>query len=430
MTKQNSSGVTRRELLVAGAAVIGASSLAACGATGEGVRATGQREGRAVKRIVIIGAGFGGLETASGLAGALGDGWEIVLIDKSDAFFIGFSKIDVLFGRRSQDEVSYRYADLRADRVRFVQDAVTAIDTAARTVTTAGAQLSFDYLVVALGADVAPQATPGFIESGGYEFYTMAGAERLAPVLDGFTRGTLVLGILGVPYKCPPAPYEVAYQIHDLLARKGVRDAVTLKVVIPGARPVPSPPVADALEGFLAERAIELVTNAAVREVDHANKKLVTAAGEVGYDLFVGVPKHVPPAVVVSSGLADTGFVPASPVNLETSVPGVYAIGDVATIPAGDKAVAKAGAFAEDAARTVVSDILLKEGLTDALVKFNAMGTCFFELGGGQLAKVNANFLGGPKPTMRVEGPLSDIADDKREFETSRRDRWFRVAPE
>jgi sulfide:quinone oxidoreductase len=190
---------------------------------------------------------------------------------------------------------------------------------------------------------------------------------------------------------------------------------------------VPNPTVAGALERFLAERRIDLVADAAVSAIDHTNKRVVTSSGSLDYDLFIGVPVHEAPAVVRASKLGNGGFVKVDPVTLLTSVPGVYAIGDVSTVPAGDKAVPKAGAFAEDAARTVVSDILLAEGRADRRVKFEAKGTCFFELGGGQIAKINANFFGGDKPFMDVEGPLSGIADDKAAFETTRRDRWFKT---
>ena len=141
---------------------------------------------------------------------------------------------------------------------------------------------------------------------------------------------------------------------------------------------------------------------------------------------MIGVPVHTPPQAIKSSKLGQTGFIPVSPKNLETAVPDVYAVGDVSTVPVGDKAVPKAGAFAEDAARTVVSDILRKEGLADALVKFNAAGACYLEVGGGQVARVNANYLGGEKPQVSLEGPSLELHADKLRFESTRRDRWFK----
>lgn len=379
-----------------------------------------------MKKILILGAGFGGLETASGLANAMQDGYEITLVDKSDSFFVGFSKIDVLFGWRSEGEVRSRYANLRAQGVRFVQAQVTAIDTDEKSVATTAGSFGYDYLVIALGADLDHDATPGYRDSGAHEFYSMPGATRLRPVLQAFSEGTFVLGILGTPYKCPPAPYEVACQIHELFVHKGVRERIAMKMLIPSARPVPNPGVSDALEKLLAERNIELVPNAQVRSLDAAGKRVRLADRELAYDLFVGVPVHVPPAVVRASKLGAAGYIQPSVKNLETAIPNVYAVGDVTKLPAGDAAVPKAGAFAEDAARTVVSDILTKEGLAKGLVKFEARGACYFEVGDHQVAKVNANFFGGDTPVQSVEGPSAAFRADKLQFESSRRDRWFK----
>jgi sulfide:quinone oxidoreductase len=378
-----------------------------------------------VKKVLILGAGFGGLETATGLAAVLKAGYEITLIDKSDGFFVGFSKIDVLFGRRTPREVTALYERLRIHGARFLRAEVTSIDTDRRSVATTAGTFAYDYLVVALGASLDHRAVPGFVESGAHEFYSMEGAARLRPVVEAFSGGTLLIVIFKPPYKCPPAPYEVAYQLHDFFVKRGIRDRVRMKMVIPGPRAVDNPKVSDALEGFLAERKIELLASTAVTSIDAAAKKALWANGALEYDLLIGIPVHTSPEAVRSSKLGQKGFIPVSPKNLETSIQDVYAVGDVSTVPVGDKAVPKAGAFAEDAARTVVSDILRKEGLSESLVRFQAAGACYFELGGGQVAKINANYLGGEKPQVSVEGPSPEMVSDKAGFETIRRQRWF-----
>ena len=379
-----------------------------------------------MKKVLILGAGFGGLETATGLSAVMKGGYAITLVDKSDSFFVGFSKIDVLFGRRTEAEVRCHYANLRAEGVRFVQASITAIDTDSRTVTTTAGAFGYDYLVIALGADLDHDATPGYRDSGGYEFYSMAGAVRLRPVLQAFGAGSLVLGILGVPYKCPPAPYEVACQMHELFIRHGIRDRVQMKMVIPSPRPVPNPNVSGALEKLLAERGIELLASSPIRSIDVAHKQVIIGERSVAYDLFVGVPVHVPPAVVRASKVGASGYVQPSLTNLETSIPGVYAVGDITKLPAGEHAVPKAGAFAEDAARTVVSDILVAERLANERVKFEAKGACYFEIDHERVGKVSANFFGGDNPWPGVEGPSSLFQADKLQFESSRRARWFK----
>ena len=379
-----------------------------------------------VKRILILGAGFGGLETATGLGAVMKEGYEIILIDKGEAFFIGFSKIDVLFGRRTQEQVKYRYENLRIQGVRFVQAAITSIDTDAKSVATTQGSFTYDYLVVALGASLDNHAIPGFVESGAHEFYSLEGAGRLGPVVEAFPGGTLLMAIFKPPYKCPPAPYEVACQLHDLFVRKGVRDGIRMRMVIPAPRAVDNPKVSDALEALLAERNIELIPGTPITAIDATARKAVSAGIGLDYDLLIGVPVHTPPRVIKSSKLGQMGFIEVSPKNLETAVPNVYAVGDVSNVPVGDKIVPKAGAFAEDAARTVVSDILRKEGLTEALVKFNAAGACSLELGGSQVARVNANYLGGETPQVSFEGPSPELHADKLRFESIRRDRWFK----
>ncbi|MGD2067139.1 MAG: FAD-dependent oxidoreductase [Gemmatimonadota bacterium] len=379
-----------------------------------------------MKRILVLGAGFGGLETVTGLAAALDDGYEITLVDRRDAFFIGFSKIDVLFGRATPRQVSYRYDDLRAEGVRFVHESITAIHTDRRVVRTTRSELEYDYLVVALGADLVPEAVPGFVESGGHEFYSMWGAEELAPVLADFRAGTLVLGILRTPYKCPPAPYEVACQLHDFFVARGVRNDVELKMVIPGPRPVKSPDVSDMLEEQLSKHGVELISGSPIQSIDADARRVVLQGRTASYDLFVGVPVHAAPAVVRSSPLGGDGFVRVDRETLETAFPDVYAVGDVTNVPVADRAVPKAGAFAEEGARTVVSDILRKEGRGSGLVPFEGRGACYFELGSGAVAEVAADFLGGDAPRMAVSGPSDELRSHKEDFAASRRDRWFR----
>ena len=190
------------------------------------------------KNILILGAGFGGLQAATRLREELGDRCKITLIDKNDFFIIGFSKFDVMFGRRSVNAVKSYYRNIAAKGVDFVQDTIEQIDPVAKMVKTRTGSLGYDFLIVALGADMALQSIPGFSE-GGHEFYTLAGAEKLYPIITNFQSGTVLISIFGKPYKCPPAPYEGALQLHDFFTEKGVRDKVTLKMLIPSPTALP-----------------------------------------------------------------------------------------------------------------------------------------------------------------------------------------------
>ncbi len=379
------------------------------------------------KEILILGAGFGGLEAATGLAGALDPSHRITLIDRSDHFIIGFSKFEVMFGRHTADEVKAYYADLASDRVRFVRDTIEAIDPAQKRVRTRTATFPYDILIVALGADLTPEATPGFVE-GGHEFYSLAGAARLYPVLRDVAGGTILLSIFGSPYKCPPAPYEAAFQLHDFFRDRGVRDRVSIKMLIPAPVPLPvAPGAAEEIRRRFAERGIELLTQHQVTALDPAARRAVIAGHEpLAYDLFIGVPHHRPPRVVRDSPLGQDGWIPVDRHHLTTAFADVYAVGDVTTIPVGDGAVPKAGAFAEDAARAVVGDIVYRLTGRGHPAPFEAIGTCFLEFGDGNVAQISANYLGRAEPEVALEAPSAALREDKRRFRDERLERWFR----
>ncbi len=211
------------------------------------------------ERVLILGAGFGGLELATGLSEALGDGVEVTLIDKNDTFVFGFSKLDLMFGQATPEAVRMPYADVVKPGVRVLRETVTAIDPEARRVTTDAGAHEADVLVVALGADYDFEATPGLLEAGN-EFYSVAGAERLAGIIPDFLQGHAVIGVCGAPFKCPPAPSECALLLDEALKARGVRDACRISFVIPLPTPVPpSPETSVALEAEFAKRGIELI---------------------------------------------------------------------------------------------------------------------------------------------------------------------------
>src|SRR5919197_6692158 len=159
------------------------------------------------ERVVVLGAGFGGLELSTILSDELGDDIDVTLIDEADAFVFGFSKLDVMFGRTTPDAVRLAYRDIAKPGVCVARETITAIDPEARRVTTDAGVHEADVLVIALGADYDMDATPGLAE-GGHEFYSVAGAARLAGIIPTFSHGHAVIGVCGAPFKCPPAPSE------------------------------------------------------------------------------------------------------------------------------------------------------------------------------------------------------------------------------
>lgn len=372
-------------------------------------------------RVVVLGAGFGGLELTTRLSDELGDAAEVVLIDKADGFVFGFSKLDVMFGRTVADAVVHPYAGMVKPGVQFVQTTIRSIDPAARRVETDAGPFEADLLVVALGADLDPAATPGLVE-GGHEFYTVPGAFALRDVLADFAGGRVIVGVTSTPFKCPPAPSETALLVHDFLSDRGLRETSEISLVMPLGAPVPpSPGASAALLAAFAERDIRWCPNQLVRELDPARKVARLAdGGEMPYDLFLGVPVHKAPAVVEASGLCVDGWIPVDPRTLETSFPGVYAVGDVTSV-----GTPKAGVFAEGQASVVAAAIIAKHGGRGPSVEYDGHGQCYLEFGHDQVARVDVTFAAGHAPTGFFEGPSRELADHKTDFGKTRIQRWF-----
>jgi sulfide:quinone oxidoreductase len=378
-------------------------------------------------RVVVLGAGFGGLELTTMLSEEFGDDIDTVLIDKSDVFVFGFSKLDVMFGHKPLAAVRHPYREIVKPGVRFVPSTIRSIDPAARRVVTDHGTYDADILVVALGADYDCAATPGLLE-GGHEFYTVAGAAALRDVLPRFEHGHAVIGVCGKTFKCPPAPSETAFLLHDYLTERGRRQDTEISVVMPFGAPVPpSPETSRAILAAFAERGIRFIKDAVVKRLDPARRVVVLGdSTELSYDLFLGIPVHRVPQVVVDSGLAvhPYDWVPVNKQTLETQFPGVYAVGDVNAV-----GTAKAGVFAEGAARVVGAEIIAQIRDTAAPDAYKGRGICYVEFGHNQVGVVEVDFLSGPRPVGTFTAPSAALAAEKAHFGASRLERWFGPAP-
>lgn len=373
------------------------------------------------KRIVVLGAGFGGLELCTVLSEEVGDEIDVTLIDRADAFVFGFSKLDVMFGRTTPQAARLPYSEISKPGIRVLRETITAIDPEARRVTTEAGVHEADVLVIALGADYDMDATPGLAE-GGNEFYSVAGAERLAEIIPTFSQGHVVIGVCGAPFKCPPAPSECALLLHDELTSRGVRDACQISFVMPLSRPVPpSPETSDALEREFAERDIAFIGGRRINEIDpQRNVAKLDDGSELPFDLFLGVPKHRAPDVVIAAGMTEDGYIAVDSGTLKTRFPGVYAVGDVATA-----GVPKAGVFAEGAARVVAQTLLAELYDGDSPERHLGRGTCYIEFGRGRIGSVDIDFLSGPEKTGTFNMPSAEQMALKERFGSSRRLRWF-----
>ena len=372
-------------------------------------------------RVIILGAGFGGLELATLLSDEFGATADVVLIDKAEGFIFGFSKLDVMFGRSTAGHVLHRYSDIVKPGVQFVRSTIRSVDPQSRRVVTDDGTFEADILVVALGADLDPAATPGLVE-GGHEFYTVPGAYAAGGALAAFEGGRVVVGVTSTPFKCPPAPSETAFMTHDFLTAKGLIDSSHVSLVMP--LPVPVPPSPDASRAILDEfaaRGINWHPGTLVVGLDPGRKVALLSGGdELPYDLFLGVPVHRAPDVVIEAGLTVDGWIPVDPLTLETSFPNVYAVGDVTSV-----GTPKAGVFAEGQAIVVAAQIIAKTRGESTATVYDGRGICYLEFGHDMIAKVDVTFLRGSSPVGQLEGPSTDLVRDKADFGTLRVQRWF-----
>jgi sulfide:quinone oxidoreductase len=372
-------------------------------------------------RVLVLGAGFGGLELTTLLSEKLGDDLDLTLIDQNDSFYFGFSKFDVMFGHKTSDAIRIYYRNIVKPGVTFKQEKITSIDPAMRKVTTAVNTYEADVLVIALGAEYDQGATPGLLE-GGNEFYSLAGAERLRKVLPTFSKGRVIVGVTSSPFKCPPAPSEAALLMHDYLLKRGIRNDCEISLVMPFGLPIPpSPDTSKALLREFSERNIQFIPKKVVRSIDPARHVAVLDDGaEMPFELFLGIPKHRVPAIVEQSGMTVNGWIPVDKTNLKTQFPNVYAIGDVNGV-----GTPKAGVFAEGAAKVAAESIIATFESGDQPGAYKGDGTCYIEFGGGRVGKVNVDFFSGPAPFGSYTEASVELVADKEHFGSSRKARWF-----
>jgi sulfide:quinone oxidoreductase len=373
-------------------------------------------------RVTVLGAGFGGLELSTILSETIGDRLDLTLIDQNDSFFFGFSKLDVMFGHKSSGAVKIPYSRIVKPGVKFRKETITSIDPLTKTVTTENATYEADVLVVALGANYDINATAG-LAAWGNEYYSLSGAEKLRNILPYFTKGHAVVGVCSAPFKCPPAPSEGALMLHDYLVSRGVRDACSITLVMPFGLPIPpSPDSSKALLKAFEERNIRFIPQRKVSSVQENNKIILDDGTELPCDLFLGIPKHVVPDVVLQSGLTENGWIPVDRTNLITKFPNVYAIGDVTSV-----GTPKAGVFAEGAAKIAAVSIIAAFNGYENNTSYTGAGSCYIEFGKGTVARVDVDFFSGPKPIGIHHDASEALVIDKENFGSSRKTRWFGV---
>ncbi len=379
---------------------------------------------------LILGGGWGGLAVAHRVRERLPAEHRVVVVERKPTFSLCTSYLWLLTGERDRaEDVRRDLGKLARPGIEWLQADVEGIDPVSRLVRTSAGPIEADHLVIALGADLVPDAVPGLAE-GALNLYDADAVVRLRDSLSTFRGGRVVVVIARMPFKCPAAPYEATFLVEWLLRERGVRDRAEIMLCTPEKAPMPvaGPDVGTAVKGMLEARGIEFRPGRLVSGVDAATRTAAFDAEAVPFDILVTVPPHRAPPVVVEAGLTDgTGYVPVHPqtleiladaASLETHHPGVYALGDVTAIRLlNGLLLPKAGVFAEGEADAVAESIAASVEGRDVRGRYDGTGFCYLELGGGEAGYVSGNFYAYPEPHVTLEPPSAKFKRAKEEFE-------------
>jgi sulfide:quinone oxidoreductase len=367
-------------------------------------------------KVLILGGGSGGLATAGRLKELLGDKVSVTVIDKQKMFVLGFSLLRIMTGEKTEQEVAVPKEKASQKGIKFINTEVNEIDVKNGVVHTGQGEFEYDYLVIALGAELAPEKVPGF--ESAFHMYTLEDAKKLRDVLSSFRGGSIRLIISSTPFKCPPAPYEAAMLIDDYLRNKGLREKSDIQIFTPEPQPMPiaGPEVGNTVVSMLNEKGIGFHNNTKVSSIDGSSKQIVFENGtREKYDLLIAIPPHTSPKVVGEGDLADaaSGWIPVNPKNMQTKHDRVYAIGDVAAVklPSGvmlPKAATFAFGQAEIVASNIASSVLGTETRT-----WDGFGECFIETGSGNAGYGSGSFYALPKPILNLQIPSKELKERK-----------------
>jgi sulfide:quinone oxidoreductase len=356
------------------------------------------------KTVLVLGGGVGGIVTANALREHLASEHRIVVVAKRAEHIFSPSLLWLMVGWRQKRQLSKSLRHMLHPDIEVIRAEVEAIDPDRSKVRAGGDELTYDYLVLALGADLAPESMPGYVEVA-HNFFDLDGAAGLWHSLERFEGGRVSVLVSAMPYKCPAAPYEAAMLIEDALRRRGIRGRCQVQVFTPEPQPmlVAGADMGVAVVGMMAQKNIGYHPNLVLDHIDAARKTLVFKNGrQEQFDFLAAVPPHRPPAVVKESPLAnEAGWISVDKHTLQTRFENVYAIGDVTAIPLGNGlALPKAGTFAHGEGEAVAARIAAEIGGVTPQAEFDGMGYCWIEAGGGSAGFASGDFYAEPNPVV------------------------------
>lgn len=378
--------------------------------------------------MLVLGGGVGGVVAARRLRRQLPAADRVVLVDREPNHLFQASLLWLLVGKREPRHIQRPLGGLARMGIEIVTGEVSELDVEKRRIKVNGAELHGDAVIVALGAEFDPGAIPGLAQAG-HNLYTLAGALAMRDALRTFKGGRVAVLTAQPAYKCPAAPYEAAMLINDYLRRHvGGGTRVDLYAAEPGPMGTAGPEVSAMVRAMVEGQGVHYSPNHQVTTVASADHALTFANGTTAeYDLLLYVPPHVAPRSLRGSGLiADSGWIAVDAKSLRTKAEGVFALGDVTSIPIpSGKALPKAGVFAH-AQAGVVADNLVAEwaGRTPA-EEFDGTGACFIETGSGRAGYGAGDFYASPAPEMKMRQPSRLLHMGKVAFEKYWFWKWF-----
>jgi sulfide:quinone oxidoreductase len=379
-----------------------------------------------IPHVVILGGGFGGLSAANELRNTLPSSQvKITVIDKKDWFMVGFTKLWIINGTRTFENSTGSLNKLQKKEIDFIKDEILSINFENKNVKTKTKEISFDFLIISMGAVLAPQKIPG-LEQNGFNLYDHNQLLEIREKLEKIESGKIAISIMGMPYKCPPAPFEASLLIDSMLRKRGVRDSVQIDFYSPAPITLPAagPEVSKQILELVNSEQIVFHNSCKIKSVE--SKKLIFEDSKADFDILLSIPPHIAPKVIYDSGLAkESGFIPIDR-DCKTPIENVFAVGDVTSLTVAEKmTVPKAGIFAEGEGITVAQNIIAKIQSKEESALFDGKGGCFIESGRNTASVIEVDMYSHSKPLTNLTESTTDNLSKKIEFEKERLSKWF-----
>jgi len=379
-----------------------------------------------IPHVVILGGGFGGLSSANELRNTLSSSQvKITVIDKKDWFMVGFAKLWIINGTRTFENSIGSLNELSKKEINFIKEEILEINSKNKTIKTNSQNIEFDFLIISTGAVLAPQKIPGLVENG-FNLYDHEQLLEIRDKLESIESGKIAISIMGMPYKCPPAPFEASLLIDSMLRKRGVRNSVQIDFYSPAPITLPAagPEVSKKILELVNSEKITFHNSCKIKSVE--SKKLIFENSEADFDILLAIPPHIAPKIIYDSDLAkEPGFIPIDR-DCKTSFENIFAIGDVTVLPVGEKlAVPKAGVFAEGEGIIVAKNIISKIQSKKEIELFDGKGGCFIESGKDTAAVIEVDMFSDSKPSTKLSELTTDNLSKKQEFEKERLSKWL-----